>query len=153
MVAHASQRRFGREHRAPRKPGYGPQTGLLKHRELRFCRHCTRSTDEVLDTLDHLGRIRVTAVLPRRVAIEYSLSDHSFRSIERHFGARGFVLDASPWMRLVRALLYFCEDTQLRNLRQPERLIKKSNEIYVQAWQQHRHGDHDDTPNELREYR
>jgi hypothetical protein len=50
-------------------------------------------------------------------------------------------------------VLYFCEDTQMRNLRQPERLIKKSNEIYVKAWQHHPHGDHDDTPAELRDYR
>ncbi|WP_019915750.1 hypothetical protein [Methyloversatilis discipulorum] len=153
MVAHASQRRFGREHRAPRKPGYGPQAGLMKHRELRFCRRCPRRVDEALALLAAVGGISVTAQGDRIVAIEYSLTDHSFRSIERALRAHGFVLDGSLKMRLIRTMLYFCEDTQLRNLKQPERLIKKSNEIYVQAWQHHPHGDHDDTPSELREYR
>ena len=32
-----------------------------------------------------------------------------------------------------------------------ERLIKQSNEVYIQAWDHHVHGDHDDTPLELRE--
>lgn len=153
MVAHASQRRFGREHRAPRKPGFGPQAGLLKHRELRFCKRCPRTLDEALKLLQALGGITVTGHRDRAVAIEYRLTDHSFRSIERAFRRCGFVLDTSATMRVMRGLLYFCEDTQLRNLKQPERLIKKSNEIYVQAWQHHRHGDHDDTPNELRDYR
>lgn len=153
MVAHASQRRFGREHRAPRKPGYGPQAGLMKHRELRFCRRCPRTLDEALRLLEKLGGVAVTGHRDRAVAIEYRLTDHSFRSIERAFRKQGFVLDASLIMRFMRAVLYFCEDTQLRNLRQPERLIKKSNEIYVQAWEHHAHGDHDDTPSELREYR
>lgn len=153
MVAHASQRRFGREHRAPRKPGYGPQAGLMKHRELRFCKRCPRTLDEALRLLEQLGGVTVTSQRDRAVAIEYHLTDHSFRSIERAFRRHGFVLDASLAMRFIRALLYFCEDTQLRNLRQPERLIKKSNEIYVQAWEHHPHGDHDDTPSELREYR
>ena len=36
-------------------------------------------------------------------------------------------------------------------MRMPQRLIKKSNEIYVKAWEHHAHGDHDDTPLELRE--
>lgn len=153
MVAHASQRRFGREHRAPRKPGYGPQAGLMKHRELRFCRRCTRHVDDAQRLLSSLGSIKVTGQRGRALAIEYSLTEHSFRSIERLLREHGFMLDSSIGMRLIRAMLYFCEDTQLRNLRQPERLIKKSNEIYVQAWQHHQHGDHDDTPTELRDYR
>ncbi|WP_018230742.1 hypothetical protein [Methyloversatilis universalis] len=153
MVAHASQRRFGREHRAPRKPGYGPQAGLMKHRELRFCKRCPRSAGDALDLIGRIGRIVVTGQRERVIAIEYSLAEHSFRSIERALRKHGFVLDRSIGMRLIRAVLYFCEDTQLRNLKQPERLIKKSNEIYVQAWEHHAHGDHDDTPSELREYR
>lgn len=153
MVAHASQRRFGREHRAPRKPGYGPQAGLMKHRELRFSTHGFERIDEAGRFLTALGNITVTGRRGRALSIEYSLSEHSFRRIEKLLRAQGFLLDASFSMRLIRAVLYFCEDTQMRNLRQPERLIKKSNEIYVKAWQHHPHGDHDDTPAELRDYR
>lgn len=153
MVAHASPRRFGREHRAPRKPGYGPQAGLMKHRELRFSTHGFERIDEAGRFLTALGNVTVTGRRGRALAIEYSLAEHSFRRIEKLLRAQGFLLDTSFSMRLIRAVLYFCEDTQMRNLRQPERLIKKSNEIYVKAWQHHPHGDHDDTPTELRDYR
>ncbi len=153
MAAHASQRRFGREHRAPRKPGYGPQAGLMKHRELRFSKCCLERIDEAGQFLAALGSITVTGRRGLALAIEYSLTEHSFRGIERLLRSHGFLPESSLKMRLIRAVLYFCEDTQMRNLRQPERLIKKSNEIYVQAWQHHPHGDHDDTPTELRDYR
>ena len=153
MVAQARQRRFGREHRAPRKPGYGPQAGLMKHRELRFGKHGAGRLDEAGTLLASVRGVRITGRRGHVLAIEYSLAEHSFRSIEAVLHSQGFILDSSLAMRLLRALLNFCEDTQLRNLQQPERLIKKSNEIYVKAWQHHPHGDHDDTPAELREYR
>jgi hypothetical protein len=72
------------------------------------------------------------------------------QSLETALIRQGFHLDNSIVHQLARAVIYFCEDTQLRNLRQPERLLKKSNEIYSRAWDQHPHGDHDDTPPELR---
>jgi hypothetical protein len=65
----------------------------------------------------------------------------------------GFHLDSSLYSKLVRALVYFCEETQRHNLESPERLIKKSNEVYIKVYDQHPHGDHDDTPVELREYK
>jgi len=38
-------------------------------------------------------------------------------------------------------------------MRCPQRLIKQSHEVYVKAWGAHLHGDHDDTPQELRDYK
>jgi len=49
--------------------------------------------------------------------------------------------------------VYFCEETQMRNMRVPERLIKKSHLVYSKAWEHHPHGDRDDTPAELRQDR
>ena len=66
---------------------------------------------------------------------------------------QGFHLDNSLFSKLTRALIRYCEQTQLHTLRSPQRLIKKSNEVYVKAWEHHLHGDHDDTPPELREYK
>ena len=76
--------------------------------------------------------------------------------IEAHAGLlrdAGFALENSLYIKLVRALVYFSEETQRHNLLSPERLIKQSNEVYIQAWNHHVHGDHDDTPPELREYK
>ena len=104
MVAHASRRRFGKEHRAPRKPGYGPQAGLMKHRELRFSTHGFERIDEAGRFLAAIGNVTVTGRRGRALAIEYSLAEHSFRSIEKLLRAQGFLLDSSFSMRLIRAV-------------------------------------------------
>ena len=66
---------------------------------------------------------------------------------------QGFHLDNSMYSKLMRTVVYFCEETQMRNMRVPERLIKKSHEVYSKAWEHHPHGDHDETPPELRQER
>jgi hypothetical protein len=147
-------RRFGREHRAPKHPAFIPQPGLTKQRELRFNQTPAGQAERAehllapLEGLEVLGQSR-----PLALVIRYEISRYTFRGIELTLEGNGFHLDNSLYMKLLRALVNFCEETQLRNLVQPERLIKKSNEIYVQAWEHHPHGDHDDTPPELREYK
>ena len=57
------------------------------------------------------------------------------------------------WAR-ERDLRELASDTQLHNLGAPEKRLKQcSQEAYVHAWEQHPHGDHDDTPPEWREYK
>jgi hypothetical protein len=85
--------------------------------------------------------------------VRYSVLDYSMEALEDGLREAGFVLDHSLYMRLLRALVYFAEETQRHNLLSPERLIKQSNEVYIQAWDRQEHGDHDDVPVELREYR
>jgi hypothetical protein len=85
--------------------------------------------------------------------VRYSVLDYSLELIEDALRDAGFHLDSSLYSKLVRALVYFCEETQRHNLESPERLIKKSNEVYIKVYDQHPHGDHDDTPVELREYK
>jgi hypothetical protein len=53
----------------------------------------------------------------------------------------------------MRMMIAYAEETQLRNMRMPERLIKKSHEVYSRAWDHHLHGDHDDTPPDMRQDR
>jgi hypothetical protein len=56
--------------------------------------------------------------------------------------------------KLTRALIYYVEETQLHNIGAPEKRLKRSaQEAYVQAWEHHPHGDHDETPPEWREYK
>ena len=85
--------------------------------------------------------------------MHYSVLDYSLETLEDALREAGFALDNSLFTKLVRAIIYFSEETQRHNLLSPERLIKQSNEVYVQAWDHHIHGDHDDTPQEWREYK
>ncbi|MGC3964270.1 MAG: hypothetical protein QM803_13375 [Rhodocyclaceae bacterium] len=84
------------------------------------------------------------------LTIRYSLVHSSLEEIEEYLGEQGFRLDNSLYARMVRALVYFSEETERRNLSNPQRLIKRSDEVYVRAYDHHLHGDHDDTPLELR---
>ncbi|MBL8484524.1 MAG: hypothetical protein JNJ60_20180 [Rhodocyclaceae bacterium] len=131
-----------------------PQPGVSKHRELRFNPTPPGQIERARRLLEMLEGFTVAAgANPHSLLIAYDVTHYTFQGVERALQDQGFHLDNSLYMKFLRALVYFCESTQLRNLRQPERLIKNSHQVYVQAWEQHRHGDHDDTPPELREYK
>ena len=67
---------------------------------------------------------------------------------------KGYHLETALLNKMMRALIYNVEETQLHNLEAPDRPLKKSqNEAYTHAWERHPHGDHDDTPPEWREYK
>lgn len=90
---------------------------------------------------------------PDSLHLTYDLAHYSLRQIESALEAEGLHLDDSLISRLKRSLTHFCEETRCRNATAPQRLIKQSNQVYVKAYEHHPHGDHDDTPPELREYK
>jgi hypothetical protein len=93
------------------------------------------------------------SLAPYSLSIWYEISDYSLEGLEAALVRQGFHLDQSVYSKMMRAVVYFCEETQMRNMRVPERLIKKSHEVYSKAWEHHPHGDHDETPPELRQER
>jgi hypothetical protein len=131
-----------------------PQSGTRKHRELRFNKLRPWQVEQARTLLASLERLDVVpGLLPNSLSVWYDVSDYTMEGLENALIERGFHLENTLYCKMIRALVYFCEDTQLRNMHQPERLIKKSNEIYSKAWDHHPHGDHDDTPVELRQDR
>lgn len=132
-----------------------PQAGTRKHREIRFCK--LKQDQQVADAIALLSTLPQLEVapgsLPNGVSVWYEISDHCMEGLEKLLEDRGFHLENTLYCKLIRALVYFTEETQRRNMVQPERLIKKSHEVYSQAWEHHPHGDHDETPPELREYK
>ena len=128
--------------------------GLIKQRELRFRAMPPGQTERAVVALARLRGLKVSpGSRPLSLAIEYSVVDFSLEMIENALREAGFHLDNSLYVKLVRALVYFSEETQRHNIDAPERLIKRSNEVYITVYDQHPHGDHDDTPVELREYK
>ena len=84
----------------------------------------------------------------------YSLEDYTLEGLEHALTAQGFVLDNSLLHRISRQVTYYCEDTELHNMDVPDHPTKKrEKEIFIKAYDQHLHGDHDDTPPELRRYK
>jgi hypothetical protein len=134
----------------PRPGVFMPQPGTQKHRGLWFA-----SSAQAAEALELLGGLDNMAVepghVPQHISIWYDLNDYTLAGIVDALARQGFQLDDSLYSRCTRALIAFCEETQLRNLHGPQRLIKKSQDIYFKAWTHHPHGDHDDTPPELRQ--
>ena len=127
---------------------------LRKKRDILFAKFPPGQVPEAADDLQRLDAVEVAPKCEKRaIGVEYDLHDHTLQELEDHLEDKGYHLDNTLMSKLVRALIHYVEDTQLHNLGQPERLIKKSHEAYVHAWEQHPHGDHDDTPQEWREYK
>ena len=135
---------------APHKPA-----PIRKERSIQFAEIPPGQVPEAADFLGGLERLEIR---PRSgeltIDVAYDLHDHSLEELESALEDKGFHLDCSLLNKLIRALIYYIEETEIHNLDAPTRLLKKSqNEAYTQAWERHPHGDHDDTPPEWREYK
>lgn len=135
---------------APHKPA-----PIRKERSIQFAEIPPGQVPEAADFLGGLERLELR---PRSreltIDVAYDLHDHSLEELESALEDKGFHLDCSLLNKLIRALIYYVEETEIHNLDAPTRLLKKSqNEAYTQAWERHPHGDHDDTPPEWREYK
>jgi hypothetical protein len=133
---------------------FAPQPGTRKHREIRFAKLPPDQVERAFVLLGRLERLDVEpGPEPFILSIRYEVEEYTLEGLEAALRKEGFHLDSTLYSKLVRALVYYCEDTQLRNMHGPQRLIKKSHEVYCKAWEHHPHGDHDDTPPELRQDR
>ncbi len=128
---------------------------LKKKREILFSKFPPGQVPEAADDLKHLDEVDVYPKYEKRsVGVTYELTNHTLRELDEHLVDKGFHLDNTLMSKLTRALIYYVEDTQLHNMDAPERRMKRSSqEAYGKAWEQHPHGDHDDTPPEWREYK
>ena len=139
----------GRRHDHP-----APGTGIAKEREIRFKALPPGQLERAWEVLHVLKGLQIERTGdPLCLRVRYSVLDYSLEALEDALRDAGCALDNALYTKLVRALIYFCEETQRHNLLSPERLIKQSNEVYIQAWDHQVHGDHDDTPLDLREYK
>ena len=139
----------GRHHDHP-----APGTGIVKERDIRFKTMPPGQVERAWEALRVLKDLHVERTDdPLCLHVRYSVLDYSLETLEDAMRDAGYALDNALYTKLVRALVYFCEETQRHNLVSPERLIKQSHEVYIQAWDHQVHGDHDDTPLDLREYK
>lgn len=128
---------------------------LKKRREILFAKFPPGQVPEAADDLRHVDELEVEPKYEKRaVGVAYDLTQHTLQELEDGLVDKGYHLDNTLMSKLVRALIHYVEDTQLHNLEAPEKRLKRSSqEAYVQAWEHHPHGDHDDTPPEWREYK
>lgn len=91
---------------------------------------------------------------PDSLLVGYSLLHFSLERLETALIKEGFHFKENMLHKLSKKLIYYCEDVQYHNLNTPEHLTKSiQSEIFSKIYEQHPHGDHDETPKELREYK
>ncbi len=91
---------------------------------------------------------------PNRLRISYSLREYSLEGLEGALKKAGFCFKETLLNKLSKRLIYYCEEVQYHNLNTPEHLTKSNTQVvFAKLYENHPHGDHDDTPKELREYK
>lgn len=91
---------------------------------------------------------------PNTLRVSYNLHNYTLEGLENGLTEEGFRLDTSMLHTIGRKVIYYCEDTTCHNLDIPMHPTKKNErDVFVKAYDHVPHGDHDDTPLELREYK
>ena len=91
---------------------------------------------------------------PDSLRISYSLRDYSLERLEAALKEAGFSFRENLLDKLGKKFIFYSEEVQYHNLNTPEHLTKSNTPvIFAKLYENHPHGDHDDTPKELREYK
>lgn len=92
--------------------------------------------------------------IPNSLRVSYNLRHYTLEGLENGLIEQGFRLNNGPLHSIGRKVIYYCEDTLCHNLDIPVHPTKKNErEVFVKAYGDQPHGDHDDTPPELRDYK
>lgn len=84
--------------------------------------------------------------------VRYHICEYTLEGLETALTSQGFHLDNSLMSKLKRALAYFSESVQRRNVEADAPDIK-SQQAFITVYERHLHGDRDDTPEEWRSYK
>ncbi len=87
-----------------------------------------------------------------RLLVRYHICEYTLEGLETALASQGFHLDNSLMSKLKRALAYFSESVQRSNVAADEPDIK-SQQAFMKVYENHLHGDRDDTPEEWRDYK
>lgn len=124
----------------------------LESRDLFFAEEPSGQIDRAHILLAGLEKLRVEqGTVPNSLRISYSLRDYSLEGLESALKKAGFCFKENLLNKLSKTLIFYCESVQYHNLNTPEHLTKSgSPELFAKIYDQQPHGDHDDTPKELR---
>lgn len=126
---------------------------LEKDREIVFHALPAGQAQRALVLLEGLEGLDVTmGADDNRLLVRYHICEYTLEGLETALASQGFHLDNSLLSKLRRALAYFCESVQRRNVEANEPDIK-SQQAFMKVYERHLHGDRDDTPEEWRSYK
>ena len=101
---------------------------LRKERSVLFAKLPPGQVPEACDFLRRFERMEVEPHTERRaVDVAYDLREHSLEEIEMALADKGFHLDSTLLSKLMRALIYYIEETQMHNLENPPKRLNPMN--------------------------
>ena len=126
---------------------------LEKDREIVFHALPTGQVERALILLEGMDGLTVAVgTEANHLLVRYLVCEYTLEGLETALASQGFHLDNSLLCKLKRALAYFCESVQRRNLAANEPDIK-SQQAFMKVYDRHLHGDRDETPEEWRDYK
>jgi hypothetical protein len=126
---------------------------LEKNREIVFHALPAGQAERALVLLEGLDGLVVSIGSDgNRLLVRYHVCEYTLEGLETAIASQGFHLDNSLLSKLKRALAYFCENVQRSNVEANEPDIK-SQHAFMRVYERHLHGDHDETPEEWRDYK
>ena len=127
-----------------------PVHELFKCHDIVFHSFPPGQAEQAAQRLQHISGVSALAFPHQnRVLVTYVLGESSLAALLQWLQDEGFHIDNNLLQKLHHALITYCEAVQLENLAEPAKPTK-SHEAYSKVYEQHLHGDHDDTPEELR---
>jgi len=128
---------------------------LQKRRELIFSDNPANQIDQVYLLLSGMENLKVErGSKPDSLVVYYSVEHYSLEGLKKALSREGFSFKLGFFGVIFEKLVNYCEDVQYHNLSIPEHNTKKNPpEIFVKIYDHHPHGNHDDTPKELREFK
>ena len=126
---------------------------LEKIREIVFHDLPSGQAEHALVLLEGLeGLVATVGSDGSRLLVRYHICEYTLEGLETALASQGFHLDNSLMSKLKRALAYFSESVQRSNVAADEPDIK-SQQAFMKVYENHLHGDRDDTPEEWRGYK
>lgn len=131
------------------------QDDIYKQHVLYFASTPAGQIERAHKLLDGLENLQVEmGNEPNSLRVSYSLLHFSLERLENALTREGFCFKENMLHKLSKQLIYYCEEVQYHNLNTPEHLTKSNqSEVFSKIYEQHPHGDHDETPKELRQYK
>ncbi|MDD3884915.1 MAG: hypothetical protein PHW66_08310 [Gallionella sp.] len=128
---------------------------LDKQRDLIFSADRPEQAEQAYLLLSGLPNCTVErGSTPNSLRIRYSLYDYTLEGLESALAGEGFQLDNSLLHSIGRKIIYYCEDTTCHNMDIPVHPTKQNQRgVFIKAWEEQPHGDRDETPTELRDYK
>ncbi len=98
------------------------------------------------------GVLRTEAVHPHLLRVRYDITCITLQVIEEFLSELGFHLDNSLMSKLKRALFYYAEEAQQASLGCKRGRGNCTQAVFIQRYQQLKHGCRDDRPDYWRRY-